>query len=141
MNEIPFLKDSDPEVRKEVQIYAAAIQGNAVDDLITFYSDWWKLRRAVAWWLRYKMHLQLKVAERKGSLMKRSEAVLNELPKRRFGDVTVDEINTAKRQTLQRVQLVAFPDVLEILSRHCGSVVKGCNRREPFGRQERPSIN
>ncbi|XP_028410841.1 uncharacterized protein LOC114533508 [Dendronephthya gigantea] len=44
---IPSLNDEDPQVRKEIQIYTASLQSNGLDDLISFYSDWWKLKRAV----------------------------------------------------------------------------------------------
>ena len=51
--EIPALTDDDPEVRKEAQIYTAAVQSHVRDTLVSRYSSWWKLKFAVAWLLRY----------------------------------------------------------------------------------------
>ena len=57
MTEIPVLEDGDPEVRKEGQIYVATLQSNVLDDLISYYSCWWKLKCAIAWLLRYRQYL------------------------------------------------------------------------------------
>ena len=57
MVEIPALKDDDPEVRKEAQIYTVVVQSKYLEPLIARYSSWWKLKRAVAWLLRYKAYL------------------------------------------------------------------------------------
>ena len=61
MIDIPVLEDGDPEVRKETQIYVSTLQSNALDDLISYYSSWWKLKCAIAWLLRNKQYLQVKV--------------------------------------------------------------------------------
>ena len=61
MVEIPALKDNDPEVRKETQIYTVVVQSKFLEPLIARYSSWWRLKRAVAWLLRYKAYLSLKV--------------------------------------------------------------------------------
>ena len=61
MVEIPALKDDDPEVRKEAQIYTVVVQSKYLEPLIARYSSWWKLKRAVAWLLRCKAYLLLKV--------------------------------------------------------------------------------
>ena len=52
MIEVPTLKDSDPEVRKESRIYTAAAVQDSIESLIQHYSSWWKLKRAFAWLLR-----------------------------------------------------------------------------------------
>ena len=52
--EIPKVKDDDPGVRKEAQIYTAAVQSDVLESLPSRYSSWWKLKSAVAWLLRYK---------------------------------------------------------------------------------------
>ena len=61
MIKIPVLKDDDVEVRKEAQICVSAVQSNVLDDLILYYSGWWKLKCSIAWLLRYKQYLQMKV--------------------------------------------------------------------------------
>ena len=65
MIKIPVLKDDDVEVRKEAQIYVSAVQSNVLDDLISYYSCWWKLKCSIAWLLRYSQYLQMKVLLRK----------------------------------------------------------------------------
>ena len=54
MIKTPVLKDDDVEVRTEAQIYVSAVESNVVDDLISYYSCWWKLKCSIAWLLRYK---------------------------------------------------------------------------------------
>jgi hypothetical protein len=109
LQEIPILKDEDPQFRKETQIYAVSVQGNGLDDIISFYSNWWKLKRAVGWWLRYKQYLQRKVQER-------SNTTSYEHQRRYFGYLTLSELDVAEREILKRVQLTAFPAVFHLLS-------------------------
>jgi hypothetical protein len=97
------------KVRKETQIYAVSVQGNGLDDLILFYSNWWKLKQAVGWWLRYKQYLQCKVQER-------SNTTSYEHQRRYFGYLTLSELDVAEREILKRVQLTAFPAVFQLLS-------------------------
>ena len=48
MVEILILKDDDPEVRKENQIYTASAHCDVMEVLIMYYSSWWKLKVAVS---------------------------------------------------------------------------------------------
>ena len=48
MVKIPILKDDDPEVRKENQIYVASASRDVVEELMMYYSSWWKLKVAVS---------------------------------------------------------------------------------------------
>ena len=67
MIEIPVLEDDDVEVRKEAQIYVSTVQSNVLDDLISYYSCWWKMKSTIAWLVRYKQYLQMKVQLRKNA--------------------------------------------------------------------------
>ena len=58
MVEIPELKDEDPAVRKEAQNYSIVVNVNALEKVIGYHSSWWKLRRCVAWLLRYKQYIR-----------------------------------------------------------------------------------
>lgn len=51
MVKIPVLEDDDPEVRKEAQVYFSTLKSNVLDTLISYYSSWWRLKRAIAWLL------------------------------------------------------------------------------------------
>ena len=117
MIEIPVLEDDDVEVRKEAQIYVSTVQSNVLDDLISYYSCWWKMKSTIAWLLRFKQYLQMKVQLRKnasianGSPVKSSEMQLN-----KCGHLTVAELQVAEREIFKRVQQVAFPEVIDVLS-------------------------
>ena len=117
MIEIPVLEDGDPEVRKEGQIYVATLQSNVLDDLISYYSCWWKLKCAIAWLLRYKRYLQVKVQLRKNAaIISDSPVESSEMPLMKCGYLTVAELQVAEKEILTRVQEVAFPEVLNVFS-------------------------
>ena len=61
MIEIPTLRDGDLEARKEALVYAAAVHNDVLESWASSYPSWWKLKIAVAWLLRYKKYLQMKV--------------------------------------------------------------------------------
>ena len=63
--EVPRLKDSDAEVRKESRIYVTAVAQDPFDSLIHHYSSWWKLKRAFAWLLHYKQFIRSKMCKKK----------------------------------------------------------------------------
>ena len=100
--------DEDPQVRKETQIYVVSVRDNGLDDLISFYSNWWKLKRAVGWWLRYRHYLQCKAQGR-------SNTTSYEHQRRCFGYLTLSELEVAEREILKRVHLITFPAVFPLL--------------------------
>ena len=117
MIEIPVSEDGDPEIRKEAQIYVSTLQSNVLDDLISYYSCWWKLKYAIAWLLRYKQYLRVKVQLRKNAaIVSDSPVESSEMPLMKCGHLTVAELQVAEREILKRVQEVAFPEVLNVLS-------------------------
>ena len=117
MIKTPVLKDDDVEVRKEAQIYVSAVQSNVLDDLTSYYSCWWKLKCSIAWLLRYKQYLQMKVLLRKNaSITSGSSAKSREMQLMNSGHLTVAELQVAEREIFKRVQQVAFPEVIEVLS-------------------------
>ena len=61
MVEIPILKDDDPEVIKEHQIYVASARRDVMEERMMYYSSWWKLKVAVSWLLCYKRYLKNKI--------------------------------------------------------------------------------
>ena len=109
--------DDDVEVRKEAQIYVSAVQSNVLDDLISYYSCWWKLKCSIAWLLRYKQYLQMKVlSKKKVSIASDSLLKSSEMQSTNFGHLTVAELQEAERELFKRVQQVAFPEVIDVLS-------------------------
>ena len=56
--------DGDPEVKREVRVHATETTCEAVDLLIESYSSWYKLKKSVAWILRYKSWLLSKARQK-----------------------------------------------------------------------------
>ena len=112
-SDIPVMKEDEPEVRKEARIYTATTSIHPLERLISYFSSWWKLRRAVAWLLRLREHLWAKLQLEK-IVTTEMESHKNEeetLPRQ----LTLDELNEAEKVILQRVQIVEFPDELKLL--------------------------
>ena len=63
--EVPRLRDSDAEVRKESRIYVTTVAQYPFDSLIHHYPSCWKLKRAFAWLLRYKRFIRSKMCKKK----------------------------------------------------------------------------
>lgn len=62
----PMLQD-DPEVRKATTVFTAVVKTEPpTDQLISFFSNWIRLLKAVAWYLRLKSSLMLTVKRGKG---------------------------------------------------------------------------
>jgi len=96
----PEVDADDTEVKKEITVNATS---SNLDGLLSRYSDWTKLRRAVAWLLRFKSHcrrLYLKHNVECGA-----------------GDLTVEELQTADNAIWSQVQRSCFNEELGALTR------------------------
>ena len=114
MIKIPVLEVDDVEVRKEAQIYVSIVQSNVLDDLISYYSCWWRL---IAWLLRYKQYLQMNVLLRKNaSIASGSSVKSSKMQLTNCDHLTVAESQVAEREIIRRVQHVAFAEVIDVLS-------------------------
>ena len=109
--ETPSMEENEPEVRKEARIYTATTSVHPLERLISHFSSWWKLRRAVAWLLRLSAHLRAKLQLKRivGTQMEPLEMIEEMLPRQ----LTVEELGEAEKIILQRVQIVEFPDELK----------------------------
>ena len=116
--EIPILKDDDPEVRKENQIYVASARRDVMEELMMYYSSWWKLKVAVSWLLRYKRYLKNKTLQRRESSL--TKQVLQE----RSGHLTLDELREAENEIVRCVQTKEFPEVIALQSEENQRLVK-----------------
>ncbi|XP_030842249.1 uncharacterized protein LOC105438717 [Strongylocentrotus purpuratus] len=83
---------NDSEVKK-THVYATSSH-DEIDDLMTRYSSWDRLKRGIAWLLRYKQYLRSKGT---GNLAER-------------GSLTVQELNNAEVEVIKHVQRRSFPD-------------------------------
>ena len=81
-----------------------AKQNDPVDYLIKYYSDWTRLTRAVAWWLRLKRILKQRV---KGSK-----------PSHEVKYLSSDEIQEAEEAILRFVQRQVFPLEISVLQKN-----------------------
>ncbi|KAG1679375.1 hypothetical protein GQR58_012950 [Nymphon striatum] len=54
---IGHLSNDDPEIRRNAVMSVALVKQNSVDKLMNYYSDWIKLKRAVAWVLLFCMKI------------------------------------------------------------------------------------
>ena len=116
MIEVPTLKDSDPEVRKESRIYTAAAVQDSIESLIQHYSSWWKLKRAFAWLLRYKKFLQRKICKWKIDGVLDSASPLTSTDEI-VGNLSITELQRAEEEIVRQVQKATFPKVFEALSK------------------------
>ena len=116
--EIPILKDDDPEVRKENQIYVASARRDVTEELITYYSSWWKLKVAVSWLLRYKRYLKNKTLQRKESSL--TKQGLEE----RSCHLTLNELREAENEIVRCIQTKEFPEVITLQSEEDQRLVK-----------------
>ena len=107
---IPSVTSSDPEVRKPNLIYATTIKEHPLDLLIQWYSSWWKLKRRVAWLLRFK-ELLMKRTRKKDP----SSCMTNERESE-LKNLEVSELRKVEKIILCHVQWVAFSEVKTILA-------------------------
>ena len=104
MVEIPALKDDDPEVRKETQIYTVVVQSKFLEPLVARYSSWWKLKMAVAWLLRCKAYLLLNVRLSKRSALVASECQVQggEVPFVKYGYLRGQSFRRSRRKSSRK---------------------------------------
>ena len=107
------IKDDDPEVRKEARVYTVTSAVHPLDSLISYFSSWWKLKRAVTWLLRFKKYPRMKSRDKKDDSVNEK---IQETKQNFIKKLTVEELNEAEREVLQRVQAVEFVDELKTVS-------------------------
>ncbi|XP_038073422.1 uncharacterized protein LOC119741653 [Patiria miniata] len=93
---------ADGASQVNINVVMTSNETSAIDQLIHHYSDWTKLKRAIAWWLRLKTMLQ----HRKTNCNKKP---LQNKP------LTVEEMQCAEKAILKYVQGCAFPREVEAL--------------------------
>ena len=116
MIEVPTLKDSDPEVRKESRTCTAAAEQDSIESLIQHYSSWWKLKKAFSWILLYKKFLQYNVCKPNidGALDIASNPTSAE---EIVGNLPITELQRAEEEIVRQVQKANFQKVFEALSK------------------------
>ena len=86
------LSDDNPEVKPEVRTYITS-QRSVLEPIVNRYSSWDRLKRGVAWLLRYKRFLMSKPQSCKG---KDADIIK--------GDLSVEEVQGAEKEVIASVQ-------------------------------------
>ncbi|XP_014828361.1 PREDICTED: uncharacterized protein LOC106907277 isoform X2 [Poecilia mexicana] len=117
----------DPELKKTPLINATVINSNATSQLISFFSDWQKLKLAVAWFLKLKGVLLKLSKRRKGlqltnsvttetstlELTKEMQALKNSLGNQ---SVSLEDLTQAETAIISFCQRERFPDEFAALT-------------------------
>ncbi|XP_072172027.1 uncharacterized protein [Diadema setosum] len=114
---------SDPEVKKEIHVFATSVRGN-MQDLFSRYSSWNKLKRAMAWLLRYKKWLlakakgegngEMKSSLSAGELIEEEKDIIKIMQRGVFGDhLDGKELKSCAVKKLN-------PIVVDGIVRNCG---------------------
>lgn len=89
---IPKINTNDDEIKKDVAVHTST--SDPVVNFLNYYSDWTKLRRAVAWLIRYKNYCRHKY--------------LGQEVKYETGNITLSEVRNATEAILMQVQINCF---------------------------------
>ncbi|KAL7850011.1 hypothetical protein SRHO_G00193600 [Serrasalmus rhombeus] len=110
----------DPEVRKNTAVFATMVETETpTDQLILYFSDWMRLLKAVAWYIRLKGALMLKMKGGKELLSplithsnKKKEGIKSEdFRTATGGHLSMNDIAEAEWAIIAYVQCQAFPAV------------------------------
>jgi len=97
------VKDDDPEVKVESKVatVVTVAQPDPVTRIMENFSSWYRIKKCIAWILRYRANLLRSVARRKANEVK---TINNDKPK----PITLQELQLAEREVLRYVQRQAF---------------------------------
>ena len=103
----------DPEAKKEAAAFTCeTVCSDILTTTISRCSSWSRLRRVVAWVLRYKSNLLHRVKERENGK--------ETMQKTTIGPVTVHELREAEKEIIKHVQQVAFSEEIKVLAKGQG---------------------
>ena len=103
------ISDKDPEVKKEVKAGEASRKEDPklVEGMMKRFSSWHKLKKFIAWVLRYKENLQ-----NAGDCLKNPK---DQRKTKITTPISVKEMQVAEREILKYVQRKSFPEDMKIL--------------------------
>jgi len=112
--------DTDPELKKESQVFSAntEVGVTTINKLFGRFSSWYRLKKFVAWILRYQTNLRRAIQRHK------SESTV---PDKAAGidPISVEELDKAERVILRHVQKESFKEEIAILQATSSRVGKG----------------
>ena len=126
--------DNDPEVKKESQVFSANVEVGVttINKLFGRFCSWYRLKKIVAWILRYRTNLRRAVQHCK------SESTLPDKAAR-IDPLSVEEMNKAEREILRHVQRESFREEIAILQATGSGVGKGVVARTRKGQVKKSS--
>ena len=83
---------------------------DVMEELMMYFSSWWKLKVAVSWLLRYKWYLKNKILQRRESSLTKQRL------EERSSHLTLDELRDPEHEILRYVQTREFPEVIALQS-------------------------
>jgi hypothetical protein len=99
------LQEDDNEIKKSAHVNVVQDEKMGFDDLLSRYSSWYRLQRAVVWLLKYKEYCKLRY------LVKVSPEKLSKCKRL----ITVEQLQEATRCIVKYVQQKTYPVDIEIL--------------------------
>lgn len=115
-----MLDIEDSDVKKVVEVHVIQTQESkdAMEQLMTYYSSWTKLKRAVAWFLKFKDLLKELKAKRKEP-NSHGENKINQFKKAFKGThLTCEGLTEAEREIVKYSQKQSFKEDLNMLKEH-----------------------
>ena len=107
------MSDDDPEIKRESQALLSLTNTGTIfiNQVLEYFSSWYRLKKFVAWILRYREKLKQSSKRRKEGL-----ALVQDSPEERSYDpLSVDEINKAEKEILKFIQRQSFGEELSRL--------------------------
>jgi transposase InsO family protein len=121
---LDLISDDDPELKRTSG--ATLVSTNVVGKMVTHFSDWTKLKRAVAWLLVLKRCLKLKAARRR-------VPVVGNPPSTLPSALRIEDLKSAEEVIFRHAQAQHFQE--EIIALQEGRVPKGrhnLSRLDPY---------
>ena len=110
----PELLEDDPEVKREIQSHSQSSTRHRSEEVISSllerYSSWQRLRRVVAWLLRFKSWFIEKYGQSSVNTKVQKSSQSGPL-------LSVDEVQRAEREVVRHVQRLSFPEVIQAMQR------------------------
>lgn len=96
---------SELEIKKHLTVLQADVSVKQVDKFILYYSSWYRLKKAVVWWLKIK-----------GILLLRSRNELDKVDQYTKSSITVEELIYAEQYIVMYVQGCVFAAEIKQIS-------------------------
>ena len=126
--------DNDPEVKREPQVFSTNSEAGmmALNQIFGRFSQWYHLKKFVAWILRYRANLRKAIGLRKSGSTPHNKAA-------RIEPITVEEMDKAENEILAHVQKESFKEEIATLQNTTAEVGKGCAARSRKGQVKKSS--